>query len=63
MDFSERAWIGKTLNEAQEYSRNTGFTTRIIQLDGAPMMLTCDYNPSRVGLTVVGGIVVGASFG
>lgn len=63
MEFSASNWIGKTINEAQEYSKNIGFTTRIIQLDDVPMMLTCDYNPSRVGLHVVDGIVVGASFG
>jgi hypothetical protein len=63
MKLSENNWIGKTINEAQEYSKNTGFTTRIIQLDGDSIMLTCDYNPSRVGLHIVDGIVVAVSFG
>jgi hypothetical protein len=43
MEISGNAWIGKTLIEAQEYAKNAGFTTRIIELDGKPMTLTCDY--------------------
>ena len=63
MEISGNAWSGKTLIEAQEYAKNAGFTTRIIELDGKPMTLTCDYNPGRFGLTVAEGIVVGVSFG
>jgi hypothetical protein len=61
MDLS--GWIGKTVEEAMQYSQRTGFTSRIIQVDGEPMILTCDYNQSRVGLVVQDGIVQSVSFG
>jgi|688.fasta_scaffold07513_27 hypothetical protein len=61
MDLS--GWIGKPVEEAMQYSKRIGFSARIIQVDGEPMILTCDFNRSRVGLVVQDGIVQSVSFG
>jgi len=60
MDLS--GWIGKSVEEAMQYSKIIGFSARIIQVDGEPMILTCDFNRSRVGLVVEDGIVQSVSF-
>jgi hypothetical protein len=61
MDVS--GWIGKTVEEAMQYSKRIGFASRIIQVDGEPMILTCDYIETRVNLNVEDGIVQSVSFG
>lgn len=55
--------IGKTLEEAREYVKNAGFSSRIIMIEGKPLMLTADFNPYRLNMTVVGGIVKNVELG
>lgn len=49
--------VGKSLNEVKSYAQSAGLITRVVNIDGAPMMLTCDFNTSRLNLTVDNGIV------
>ena len=49
--------VGKGVNEVKEYAESAGLIARIVNVDNIPMVLTCDYNPSRLNLTVENGIV------
>jgi len=49
--------VGKSLNEVKGYTESAGLLTRIVNVDNIPMVLTCDYNTSRLNLTVENGIV------
>lgn len=49
--------VGKSVNEVKGYAESAGLLTRIVNVDNIPMVLTCDYNPSRLNLTVENGIV------
>lgn len=61
MQFSD--WIGKTLTEVQDIAKGKGVRTRILQIDDTPMILTCDFDPSRVELIVENNIVTQLRFG
>lgn len=49
--------VGKSVNEVKGYAESAGLLTRIVNVDNIPMVLTCDYNTSRLNLTVENGIV------
>lgn len=49
--------VGKSVNEVKGYAESAGLIARIVNVDNIPMVLTCDYNTSRLNLTVENGIV------
>ena len=49
--------VGKGFNEVKGYVESAGLIARIVNVDNIPMVLTCDYNTSRLNLTVENGIV------
>lgn len=49
--------VGKGVNEVKGYAESAGLIARIVNVDNIPMVLTCEYNPSRLNLTVENGIV------
>ena len=49
--------VGKSVNEVKGYVESAGLIARIVNVDNIPMALTCDYNTSRLNLTVENGIV------
>ena len=49
--------VGKSVNEVKGYAESAGLIARIVNVDNIPMVLTCEYNPSRLNLTVENGIV------
>ena len=49
--------VGKGVNEVKGYVESAGLIARIVNVDNIPMVLTCDYNTSRLNLTVENGIV------
>ena len=55
--------VGKSLNEVKSYAQSAGLITRIVNMDNVPFMLTCDYNTSRLNLTVDNGIVTEIGIG
>lgn len=55
--------VGKSLNEVKSYAQSAGLTTRIVNMDNVPFMLTCDYNTARLNLTVDNGIVTEIGIG
>lgn len=59
--------VGKSLNEVKSYAQSAGLITRIVNMDNYPhntvSMLTCDYNISRLNLTINNGIVTEITVG
>jgi len=51
------------LTEVQDIAKGKGVRTRILQIDDTPMILTCDFDPSRVELIVENNIVTQLRFG
>ena len=49
--------VGKTLNEVKAYAVENNLKARVSNIDGSPMVLTCDYDPSRMNLCVENNIV------
>jgi hypothetical protein len=55
--------IGKTIEEAGKELSSSGIPWRVSAQDNRPMLLTCDYNSSRVNLQVQNGIVKNVELG
>ena len=55
--------IGFSLQEVTEKLKLAGIQHRVASLDGQSHMLTMDYVPSRLNLTVKNNIVVGITRG
>ncbi|MGA0862553.1 MAG: hypothetical protein ACO3RB_01535 [Ilumatobacteraceae bacterium] len=55
--------VGLAEDEAAKVAESRGWVVRIAERDGEQFMLTMDYVPSRVNLTIAGGRVTGASVG
>lgn len=54
----KREYLGKTLQEANEYAINGGFITRIVEIDGNPIMITADVKSNRLNFRVRNNIVI-----
>lgn len=49
--------IGKTLEEVRIAVKESGLESRIVQQDGINYIITCDFHPWRLNLTVVNDVV------
>lgn len=49
--------VGKTLDEVRSFAAGSGLTTRIVNMENIPFMLTCEYRQDRLNLTIKNGIV------
>ena len=49
--------VGKTIEEAEALCKDAGIHFRVVSRDGQSYMVTDDYDPERLNLTVVKGIV------
>jgi hypothetical protein len=56
-------FIGLELADAAAQAEADGRALRVAELDGEPMMLTEDFVPSRLNVTVENGVVVGGYLG
>lgn len=54
---SKEEYVGKTIQEAEQYAKDGGFITRIIEIDGVSLMVTMDFKTNRVNFRVSGGYV------
>lgn len=50
--------IGKTVAEANTACESNGYTMRIMEKDGQPLMGTCDLRSNRVNVAVLNGNVI-----
>jgi len=55
--------IGKTFEEARTILEQSGFSWRVTNVDGSSRIITDDYRPDRVNITLVNGIVLETSNG
>lgn len=55
--------VGLTEDEASKVAVSNGWSVRVAKRDGEAYMLTTDYQPDRVNLTIVKGVVTGVSVG
>lgn len=55
--------VNKTIEEVINYLELRKTNYRISVQDNQPIILTCDYNPTRVNLEVHNGIVTSIKFG
>jgi hypothetical protein len=55
--------LGKDLSSVKAFAEQNGLITRIVNVDSVPVMLTCDYNPSRLNLTIDNGLVTEIGIG
>lgn len=55
--------VGLAEDEAMKVAAANGWTVRVASRDGEEMMLTADYSPDRVNLTVLSGKVTSVSLG
>jgi hypothetical protein len=49
--------LEKDLTYVKYYADMNGLKTRIVNRDNVPVFLTCEYDRSRLNLTVIDGIV------
>jgi hypothetical protein len=49
--------IGKNVNEVRDFLKENQIPSRVVNIDGVPFMLTNDYNPARLNLSVENGLV------
>jgi hypothetical protein len=49
--------LEKDLTYVKSYAEQNGLKTRIVNRDNVPVLLTCEYDGSRLNLTVIDGIV------
>jgi hypothetical protein len=62
--FSEKEYVGKTVDEATTYAQEGGFVVRIIETDGQSIMVDMlDINASRLNFRVRDGFVIGVNAG
>lgn len=45
-------YVGKTLEEAQKYAKQGGFTTRIVEENGKSFMVTHDHRSDRLNFRI-----------
>ena len=57
---TQSEYKGKTLEEATKYANDGGFTTRVVEEDGKPFMLTMDFRSDRLNFRVLNGFVIEA---
>jgi hypothetical protein len=50
-------WVGLTLEIAQEKAANLGYTTRITEMNGNPLIVTMDLRNNRINFRVNGNVV------
>ena len=50
-------FIGKSTDEAIAIAESMGMTVRAEEIDGRSCSVTCDINPKRINVAVVGGTV------
>lgn len=55
---SVREYAGKTIEEANTYANEGGFTTRITEENGRALMVTADFKTNRLNFRVKDGIVI-----
>lgn len=55
--------VGQDVNTAIGMVAASGGTVRVVSNDGIPAVVTKDYQPTRLNLTVVDGVVVRATTG
>lgn len=55
--------IGLSEDEAMKVADSEGWLVRVAERDGETFMLTADYNPQRVNLTIKGGTITDVSIG
>lgn len=55
--------IGKTFEEAIKILNESGYTFRVLEIDGVSRIGTCDYVLTRVGLSLKDNVVTDQSNG
>ena len=58
-----RTLIGLTLAEAQKVCDGNGWTLRVASLEGKENYLTMDWQPSRLNVVILKGVVTDVSVG
>jgi hypothetical protein len=51
--------IGSSLADFEVLAGELGHTVRTSTIDGAPQIVTMDFNPQRINVSVADGLVVG----
>ena len=54
---TETEWIGLNLQDAQKKAEKDGFTTRIVEIDNKPLIVTHDLKQNRINFRVRGNII------
>ena len=62
IDAATKLLTGLGVDEATKVAESNGWTLRVSTLDGEAQMLTEDYSPSRVNVSVTGGVVTAVDF-
>lgn len=60
---TESLWVGITLGEAIDRAKSIGYTHRIVEENGVPLMVTADVQSNRVNLRVRNSIIIGVYTG
>jgi hypothetical protein len=55
--------VGKSLADADYLCKSRGYRTRIVCEDGQYYVVTRDYVPTRINLTLTNGVITNASLG
>lgn len=50
--------IGKTFEEAVDLASSKGYYLRIVWKDGHPLIVTCDWDESRIDIYVKNNIII-----
>ena len=56
--YSKEEYVGKSLEEATKYAEQGGFTIRIVEKEGVPLMLTHDVKGNRLNFRLKNNIVI-----
>jgi hypothetical protein len=59
----DESLIGKTVKDVEAHCITSGLTARLVEEDGVGFIGTCDYDISRLNLTVEKGVVTKISRG
>ena len=59
----EEQLVGKSRNEVEKYLKDNDIRYRYVNIDMMPMVVTCDFRPERVNLSVNEGKVTNISYG
>jgi len=60
---TEKEWIGMPLSEAIKKAQTIGYTHRIVEEDGNPLVLPYDNKSNRINLRLRDGLVIGVYTG